>query len=614
VRPHAVSSTTGSQSLALTYDANGNLSTQGAAIYAFDAENRLKTRDDASSGYSYTYDGNGALAKRTVLGSAQTATVRPNAQGFYSQWTANPNVPHYQNVAEAVPDGNYIEQAAPSLNDTHLYPTANVPANAVVDKVTLKYLWEAWGIIGAIDPMYRQGGVDKALPGGVGHWGSEGWVTDSWALTANPVTGGAWTAAQVNGGLEFGFRTVFQDFTPRVTQAWIEVTYRVPTTTSTLYIGGVYEKNSDGSIVKYYRVGGSTAMRKVPSTGGAGTLYWVLSDHLGSASTITDALGAVVSTQKYWPYGATRATTGTLPTDKQYTGQRIEPGDALGLYNYKARFYSTTVGRFVSADTVTPTADSRGLNRYSYAADNPLRYVDPSGHCFTWGSEKLQECSQQTMLNWMDCGIAGHCKGGVTRAFANTVLHLREFFGHVMEELYVDTLYGGHFEGDVKSIRSTCLCTSRFNQFPDGTVAKVAAGVAEIDEGSILGAKPGARLASAVLVGFDMSDYSYLDVRVSVFGQLTEVAGPVGLEFAVSDSGRRARTAVDRGRDNGPVDGLPVTTRSYTWGVDIEGSLFDPDLLSLRVDVTLVPMGGASSDATVRNNVVSVGNVLDFAP
>lgn len=78
----------------------------------------------------------------------------------------------------------------------------------------------------------------------------------------------------------------------------------------------------------YSALGHTIAMRN------NGTLYYVLSDHLTSTSVITNSVGAVISTQKYWPFGATRATTGTMPTDKQYTGQQIEPNDsALGLYN-----------------------------------------------------------------------------------------------------------------------------------------------------------------------------------------------------------------------------------------------------------------------------------------
>ena len=86
-------------------------------------------------------------------------------------------------------------------------------------------------------------------------------------------------------------------------------------------------------------------------TGGAPTLTYLLADHLGTTVGTLDAGGVVVSTQKYWPYGATRSGAITQ-TDKLYTGQQQELGDALGLYNYKARMYSTVTGRFVSADTV----------------------------------------------------------------------------------------------------------------------------------------------------------------------------------------------------------------------------------------------------------------------
>ena len=75
-----------------------------------------------------------------------------------------------------------------------------------------------------------------------------------------------------------------------------------------------------------------------------------------------------------------------LQTDKLFTGQQVEPGDAtLGLYNYNARFCSAYSGTFVSADTVTKD----GLNRYAYVGDNPVNGNDPSGRCIQWAGQTL---------------------------------------------------------------------------------------------------------------------------------------------------------------------------------------------------------------------------------
>jgi len=107
-------------------------------------------------------------------------------------------------------------------------------------------------------------------------------------------------------------------------------------------------------------------------------LYYLHGDHLGSTSLTTDGIGNVVARQMYLPYGQVRSTTGTLPTDKGFTGQRL---DAMGLMYYGARYYSSVVGRFISADTVVPgTGNPQGFNHYSYTFNNPLRYIDSSGH------------------------------------------------------------------------------------------------------------------------------------------------------------------------------------------------------------------------------------------
>jgi RHS repeat-associated protein len=109
-----------------------------------------------------------------------------------------------------------------------------------------------------------------------------------------------------------------------------------------------------------------------------GAVNWLHGDHLGSTSLATDGVGEQVSRQLYYPFGEVRWASAEMPTDFGYTGQRL---DGTGLMFYHARYYAPTLGRFVSADTIVPKpGEPQYLNRYSYVRNNPLRYVDPSGH------------------------------------------------------------------------------------------------------------------------------------------------------------------------------------------------------------------------------------------
>jgi len=51
----------------------------------------------------------------------------------------------------------------------------------------------------------------------------------------------------------------------------------------------------------------------------ASTLYYVLKDHLGSASVVTDASRNIIGENRYYPFGETRLSTGSILTDKLYT-------------------------------------------------------------------------------------------------------------------------------------------------------------------------------------------------------------------------------------------------------------------------------------------------------
>ncbi len=146
--------------------------------------------------------------------------------------------------------------------------------------------------------------------------------------------------------------------------------------------------------VKDYALGGRRiAMRKVPA-GQAGTLHYLLTDHLGSTSVSYRSDGGDTRTQRYYPWGTIRpGPANTLPTDYTFTGQKLDADTGLMYYSDGAgygRYYEPLLGRFSQPDTLVPNpGDPQQLNRYSYAANNPLRYADPTGH---WAGDALGHC------------------------------------------------------------------------------------------------------------------------------------------------------------------------------------------------------------------------------
>jgi len=115
---------------------------------------------------------------------------------------------------------------------------------------------------------------------------------------------------------------------------------------------------------------------------------------LGSTSLTADAFDIEVGRQRYYPFGAPRNSSGALNTDYRFTGQRSEETNLGSLYDYGGRFYSPVLGRFLSADSIVPRpGDPQSLNRYSYARNNPLIRVDPSGHA---------DCAADDRACWED--------------------------------------------------------------------------------------------------------------------------------------------------------------------------------------------------------------------
>jgi RHS repeat-associated protein len=135
------------------------------------------------------------------------------------------------------------------------------------------------------------------------------------------------------------------------------------------------------------------------ATGTAISRY-VHPDHLGSTNVVTDASGMIAQLLDYYPYGATRVSSSTFPTNekRQYIGRY---SDTSGLSYLNARYYNPAQGQFLSEDPVfwgkQNLADPQSFNIYSYANDNPISRSDPNGLATIRGtaSEVLSQLKSQ---------------------------------------------------------------------------------------------------------------------------------------------------------------------------------------------------------------------------
>lgn len=153
--------------------------------------------------------------------------------------------------------------------------------------------------------------------------------------------------------------------------------------------------NSSGGLVETVYYISEEFVRVVNSTGGTSNFAYifhegelvaqsnsvttyVLGDHLGSSSVVTNSSGNVTESTQYNPWG--EIISGGLSTRYDYTGQEFD--SVIGDYDYHARRYKAEWGKFTKPDTLFSNVyNPQELNRYSYVNNNPYKYTDSSGHC-----------------------------------------------------------------------------------------------------------------------------------------------------------------------------------------------------------------------------------------
>jgi len=137
------------------------------------------------------------------------------------------------------------------------------------------------------------------------------------------------------------------------------------------------------------------------ATSGDWTIQWVVTDQLGTPRITVDQTGdfSGVTRHDYLPFGEELTTQGVRTPQLGYNGDSVrqkftqkERDIETGLDYFKARYYSSTQGRFTSVDPSRQSVrldQPQSWNRYTYALNNPLAYVDENGKWPTWIHELI---------------------------------------------------------------------------------------------------------------------------------------------------------------------------------------------------------------------------------
>jgi RHS repeat-associated protein len=161
------------------------------------------------------------------------------------------------------------------------------------------------------------------------------------------------------------------------------------------------------------------------SGGASGTTYFIHSDWLGTERARTTAGGAIYETCTSLPFGDGLSCSGSDPSPMHFTGKQLDAES--GLEYFGARYDAPSLGRFMSADVMHITAhlaDPQSFNRYTYARNNPLVYVDPDGKDFKQAWNDFRDFVLHSMYIHYSAGVGAELsvKAGAAEAKAGVSL------------------------------------------------------------------------------------------------------------------------------------------------------------------------------------------------
>ena len=144
-----------------------------------------------------------------------------------------------------------------------------------------------------------------------------------------------------------------------------------------------------------------------------GQNFYFHQDDLGNIMAVTDGSGTVVETYRYDDYGAPSifdaagrpVAASTIGNVHLFQGQPYDM--ETGFYQFHHRYLDPLTGRFLTRDPLGSWGDRVNLgNPYTYAGNNPNRYVDPTGLSSTTRSSLVSSKDVWLTIKFTDCSTS----------------------------------------------------------------------------------------------------------------------------------------------------------------------------------------------------------------
>lgn len=116
---------------------------------------------------------------------------------------------------------------------------------------------------------------------------------------------------------------------------------------------------------------------RVVANAGAYSYEYNLKDHLGNTRVVIDQTGKIGQVADYYPFGMRQEPLQQLGSDNKYLYNGKELQEGLDWYDYGARMYDPSLGKWHTIDPLAEKYDM--LSPYNYCINNPIKYVDPDG-------------------------------------------------------------------------------------------------------------------------------------------------------------------------------------------------------------------------------------------